>query len=430
MLDQGALIRSGMAIVPDFAAQEAQRRLMAIQESQAAVQQQNAATAAAKQAKAIGDAAAYQRDLAGVMSNPTPTAIAGLQARYPDQSEGLKRAWDTMDAAQRGTDIRHMGEMFSAVRSGRPEVAAGVLSRRMEAERAAGMTVDPEDEAMLADLRSGDPDALKAAQGRIGMLLSAVDPDKFGSTYGALNPKSDPTNTEQVADFIGREQGPEARGRYISTVSDPTITVPLPGGRTYIGPRSGLPGVGSAPATQTEGGGPPSSGGGGGSTLAAMIPITSFTESGDRDFASGGGFLTSPKGARGRMQVMPGTQTDPGYGVRPAANNSADELARVGRDYLGAMHGRYEGDPAKTWAAYNAGPGRLDAELKKGGDWLRRMPAETRSYVARNMVRLRKGVGGVPDATGAVRVTSRQAYERLPNGTAYIAPDGSHRVKG
>ncbi len=111
-----------------------------------------------------------------------------------------------------------------------------------------------------------------------------------------------------------------------------------------------------------------------------MIDITIQTESGGNPNA------VSPKGARGLMQVMPGTERDPGFGIRPAADGSEAERARVGRDYLDAMMRRYDGDPAKAWAAYNAGPGALDGAMKKhGANWLDHMPAETRAYVAKNM---------------------------------------------
>jgi hypothetical protein len=85
-------------------------------------------------------------------------------------------------------------------------------------------------------------------------------------------------------------------------------------------------------------------------------------ESNGKDVGPDGKLLTSPVGAQGSMQVMPTTQTNPGYGVTPAKDNSPAELARVGRDYLGAMTAKYQ-DPALTLAAYNAGPGMVD-------DWL------------------------------------------------------------
>ncbi len=122
---------------------------------------------------------------------------------------------------------------------------------------------------------------------------------------------------------------------------------------------------------------------------ASMVKVTMHTESRGRRYGADGKLLTSSAGAQGEMQVMPGTNRDPGYGVRPAQNDSPDELARVGRDYLGAMMKEYKGDPAKAWAAYNAGPGALNKAMKKGGEnWLSLMPAETQAYVQKNMALL------------------------------------------
>lgn len=105
-------------------------------------------------------------------------------------------------------------------------------------------------------------------------------------------------------------------------------------------------------------------------------------ESGGRDRDAQGNVLTSPKGAQGRMQVMPATQRDPGYGVRPAADDSPGELARVGDDYAAAMLKKYGGDERLAAAAYNAGPGRVDGLVAEHGDrWIDHAPEETRNYV-------------------------------------------------
>lgn len=122
-----------------------------------------------------------------------------------------------------------------------------------------------------------------------------------------------------------------------------------------------------------------------------MVAITAQTESGGRETNADGSTVTSPKGAQGVMQVMPTTNTDPGFGVRPAADNSPQERARVGKDYLQAMLAHYGGDPAKAWAAYNGGPKTLDDAMAKAqaagapGNWLTYMPKETQNYVQTNV---------------------------------------------
>ena len=114
-----------------------------------------------------------------------------------------------------------------------------------------------------------------------------------------------------------------------------------------------------------------------------IVEITVQSESGGNPNA------VSPKGARGLMQVMPATARDPGFGIRPSNGSKADDI-RVGREYLAKMQQRYGGDMAKVWAAYNAGPGRVDEALEKyGANWLQNLPAETRAYVRKNTAKLR-----------------------------------------
>lgn len=128
--------------------------------------------------------------------------------------------------------------------------------------------------------------------------------------------------------------------------------------------------------------------------MAAFAPsdldrITIHSESGGRRYGRDGDYLRSSAGAMGEWQVMPETARDPGFGIRPW-NGTPDDLARVGADYRRAMERRYNGDPAMMWAAYNAGPGRVDQARRRGGEnWLQYMPRETQNYVARNMRALR-----------------------------------------
>ncbi len=111
-------------------------------------------------------------------------------------------------------------------------------------------------------------------------------------------------------------------------------------------------------------------------------------ESGGNQFGDNGRPLTSPKGATGIAQVMPGTAPEAAqlagvpfdpqrYKTDPVYNET------LGRAYMGAQMQRF-GDPVKALAAYNAGPQRVeDAVARHGESWLTHMPAETQDYVAR-----------------------------------------------
>ena len=96
---------------------------------------------------------------------------------------------------------------------------------------------------------------------------------------------------------------------------------------------------------------------------------------------------TSSAGARHEMQVMPAVAADPGFGIAPAANDSAEEFNRVGRDLLDAHYDYFGGDVPLTLAAYNAGRGAVN---KHGG-----VPpyAETQNYVNKGVSKLGERLG-------------------------------------
>ena len=123
-------------------------------------------------------------------------------------------------------------------------------------------------------------------------------------------------------------------------------------------------------------------------------------ESGGRDTNADGTPLTSPKGAKYAMQVMPATAKDPGFGIKPAADDSAAEYNRVGREYLSALVKQY-GNVGQVLGAYNAGPGAMDEAIKKAKaegrpeSWAAYLPAETQAYVRNGLAKYGAG-GGAP----------------------------------
>jgi len=117
-----------------------------------------------------------------------------------------------------------------------------------------------------------------------------------------------------------------------------------------------------------------------------LLEAVKQQESGGRRYkADGKTLLEGPQTkygtAKGEMQVLDMTNKDPGFGVRPAKDDSPDERARVGEDYLAAMVKRY-GDRKTALVAYNWGPGNTDKWLKKGGDFAK-LPEETQNYVTK-----------------------------------------------
>lgn len=113
-------------------------------------------------------------------------------------------------------------------------------------------------------------------------------------------------------------------------------------------------------------------------------------ESGGKQFDREGRTLTSPKGAAGIAQVMPGTAPeaaklanmpfDQGRYLTDPAYNEA-----LGKAYFNEQK-RVFGDEEAAAAAYNAGPGRVRQAMRRaqeqGGNYLDYLPRETQNYVA------------------------------------------------
>ena len=111
-------------------------------------------------------------------------------------------------------------------------------------------------------------------------------------------------------------------------------------------------------------------------TREQLLKAIEQVESGGRRDA------VSPKGARGRMQVMPATAKQPGYRVKPARDESEEEYTRVGKDYAMALLKNYGGDLEATLVAYNYGPGNANKWIASGRN-KSDLPKETRDYITR-----------------------------------------------
>ena len=164
--------------------------------------------------------------------------------------------------------------------------------------------------------------------------------------------------------------------------------------------------------------------------------------------SSGNIAAVSPKGARGLMQLMPGTARDMAAELglpfdEARLTSDAEYNKRLGSAYLNKMLERYDGHQALALAAYNAGPGKVDEWLKNHGDprrgdidaasWIQKIPfQETRDYT-RNILKDLQAANSQPrEPQAAVQASgwsqaaqaSRATAERLSRGQLLAVVEG------
>ncbi|MEP5728892.1 MAG: lytic transglycosylase domain-containing protein [Sulfitobacter sp.] len=111
--------------------------------------------------------------------------------------------------------------------------------------------------------------------------------------------------------------------------------------------------------------------------------------------------VQSGVGARGLMQLMPGTAQDVARDLGVSAQHTTQRLtadpvynARLGSEYLSQMAGRFDGNVVMMSVAYNAGPARPPRWIDRYGDprkgdidvvdWIEMVPfRETQNYIMR-----------------------------------------------
>jgi Transglycosylase SLT domain len=189
-------------------------------------------------------------------------------------------------------------------------------------------------------------------------------------------------------------------------------------------------------------------GGGDQSSSGGAIPFDNLIqqESKGNHFASNGRVTTSPKGALGIAQIMPGTASEAarlaGLPYDPSRLRSDPEYNRaLGEAYYNEQRRTFGRDDLAA-AAYNAGPGAVQRALRRGGadNYLKFLPAETQEYVRKvsgggaTSAGARVVAQGTPKPVGLQpkRMTPQEvAAEGLASGTVYYrGADGVPRPVG
>lgn len=110
-----------------------------------------------------------QQELAAASQDPRQ--LPGLMVRYPQLAEKLKIGWDTMNGQQQQASLAQASEVFSALHSGRADVAQANLRSRAQAMRDAGDEQGATLTERMAQWAETHPESLKTS---IGLRLAAI----------------------------------------------------------------------------------------------------------------------------------------------------------------------------------------------------------------------------------------------------------------
>lgn len=145
---------------------------------------QQAAMQNAQQQVALQQSQSFRSDAATVAADPTPTNIAQLMTKYPEYSDKLKAGFDAQNTAQQSERLNVAVPIYSAVLSGKPEIAASMLNKQADGYEAAGDKKNAASARMMAKLASDHPEQAKTLMG--AFLASVMGPDKFAETFSKL----------------------------------------------------------------------------------------------------------------------------------------------------------------------------------------------------------------------------------------------------
>jgi len=234
--------------------------------------------------------------------------------------------------------------------------------------------------------------AITQDQAQTGFLTGAAQ-DVYGS--GGANNLASAAQPQQGISGQIAQPDPNGAGQPLDAASTPKMTAA----------------TGGLPATQNG--------------QVNGKPLTPLQASTMQSESNGVAAATSPKGATGTMQTMPGTLQNPGFGVQPARDDSQAEKQRVGVDYLGAMQKRY-GNDADALIAYNWGPQNADKWIA-GGRKPEQLPPATANYVKTTLGRLQQtqqqGQAAQQQASALVQPSAADNLTARTNAGVDVRPD-------
>lgn len=147
------------------------------------IEQMKASRTQAQQAAQTREA--LQADLSALGSNPSPSALAGVMAKYPQLSEEFKRTYDVLNEEQKKARLDQASQVYAAIESGQPDIAKELMTGYADAYRNAGAAKEAKTMDDMAKLIELSPETARTSTGLF--LARALGPEKFTETFDNLS---------------------------------------------------------------------------------------------------------------------------------------------------------------------------------------------------------------------------------------------------
>jgi hypothetical protein len=418
-LNYAGIMAAGQTLVPDLQAQLIQREQLALQQQQVDAQRANTALAVNKFRTDQAEQAAFQTDLTAALSSKDPTAIPRLMAKYPKMADGLSKGWDALDKSTRTTNLTQIGSIIGRIQSKDFEGAGTLLEQRIAADKEAGQDTTEEEHALRL-LRSGDPEQQQAAMAGMKIIAYSANPEGYSGfleTIGASD-KGMSATMREYNERVLKFGKPEA-DKWLA-VQDSKLVPVAPGGSVYNAADFVAPNTApTTPSTQPKGGDPASAG-----PVSLIDPL----RGNGHTPVQGGQYGASRDYGAHRATDLPAPIGTPIYSaggagmVRVGKSDKGGNIVTI--DHGNGMVTRYMHlGQVNVQNGQRVGPNDVIGTVGKTG----RATGPNLHYEA--IWRGKKIDPGHFGHGATPQVKTKQQYDRLPVGAAYIAPDGSHRTK-
>lgn len=160
-----------------------------------------------------------QQDLSNLATNPSYEGFTNVMTKYPQLSENLKRAYETMDDGQRKNTLSLASQSYAALANNQPDIAKQVLGDAATAYENSG---NKKDAGVLRGYIKMIENNPSAARTSIGMLMASTNPDKFAEIYGKLGDEQRANEMQpyQIKDIQAKTAYTEAQTKDIPLAAE------------------------------------------------------------------------------------------------------------------------------------------------------------------------------------------------------------------